>query len=78
MGDVGRGVVMFLIMFISSRTDKPRAMGWGNVIAGIAAMCFALPHFIAPEYTPLVDDISNLCGNVTEPNCSQSLIRNYL
>lgn len=78
MGDFGRGISMFLILFLSSRADKPRIIGWGNIIGGIAAICFALPHFIAPEYTPVVEDMANFCGNVTEPNCNQSPLRNYL
>lgn len=78
MSDAGQVLYMCAVIFFSSRLDKPRVIGWGVVVMGVAAMLFAVPHFTAPEYAYINEEILNYCGNVTEPDCSVSSIRNYL
>nr|XP_039250315.1 solute carrier organic anion transporter family member 4A1-like [Styela clava] len=75
--DIGIVVTMIFISLYRDKVDKPRWIGWGVFLCGLGCFLFALPHFIAPKYQFLNIDITNYCGNVTEPDCNQSSIRNY-
>nr|XP_039250297.1 solute carrier organic anion transporter family member 4A1-like [Styela clava] len=77
VNDAAQVLTSIVISLFNENVNKPRYIGWGQFIAGIGGIMFALPHFIAPEYSLVNTEVFNYCNNVTEPDCSESILRNY-
>ncbi|XP_035638250.1 solute carrier organic anion transporter family member 2B1-like isoform X3 [Oncorhynchus keta] len=64
---VGNTVLIVFVSFFGSRVHRPRFIGGGALVASLAALMMALPHFISGPYEYTVhisqskDDNSGLC-----------------
>ncbi|KAM9540220.1 solute carrier organic anion transporter family member 2B1-like [Salvelinus alpinus] len=65
--EVGNTVLIVFVSFFGSRVHRPRFIGGGALVASLAALMMALPHFISGPYEYTVhisqskDDNSGLC-----------------
>ncbi|KAK2827944.1 hypothetical protein Q5P01_018978 [Channa striata] len=65
--EVGNTVLIIFVSFFGSRVHRPRFIGGGALLAGLASVLMALPHFLTGpyEYTDRIssssDNSSGLC-----------------
>ncbi|KAJ8412451.1 hypothetical protein AAFF_G00127870 [Aldrovandia affinis] len=60
--EVGNTVLIVFVSFFGSRVHRPRFIGGGALVASLAAMLMALPHFLSRPYE-YSDSIINTQGN---------------
>ncbi|KAJ8275540.1 hypothetical protein COCON_G00072920 [Conger conger] len=48
--EVGNTVLIVFVSFFGSRVHRPRFIGGGGIIAGMAAIMMAMPHFLSRPY----------------------------
>ncbi|TKS83423.1 Solute carrier organic anion transporter family member 2B1 [Collichthys lucidus] len=61
--EVGNTVLIIFVSFFGSRVHRPRFIGGGALLACLASLLIALPHFLSGpyEYTASSDNSTNLC-----------------
>ncbi|CAK6979171.1 solute carrier organic anion transporter family member 2B1 [Scomber scombrus] len=78
--EVGNTVLIVFVSFLGSRVHRPRFIGCGALLACLASLLMALPHFLGGqyEYTDRIisssDNSSGLCqseSSSTGQSCSQ-------
>ncbi|KAM8900449.1 solute carrier organic anion transporter family member 2B1 isoform 3-T4 [Spinachia spinachia] len=79
--EVGNTVLIVFVSFLGSRVHRPRFIGGGALLACLASLLMALPHFLggAYDYTDRIsasgENSSGLCqseGSVTASSSNQS------
>uniref|UniRef100_A0A3Q2FS36 Solute carrier organic anion transporter family member n=1 Tax=Cyprinodon variegatus TaxID=28743 RepID=A0A3Q2FS36_CYPVA len=69
--EVGNTVLIIFVSFLGSRVHRPRFIGGGALLACLASLLMALPHFLSDEYI-YTDRISSktscLCGTSSSSN----------
>ncbi|MEQ2218914.1 hypothetical protein XENOCAPTIV_009899 [Xenoophorus captivus] len=58
--EVGNTVLIIFVSFFGSRVHRPRYIGGGALLACLASLLMAMPHFLSGKYT-YTDQISCLC-----------------
>ncbi|XP_034406920.1 solute carrier organic anion transporter family member 2B1 isoform X2 [Cyclopterus lumpus] len=48
--EVGNTVLIVFVSFLGSRVHRPRFIGGGALLAGVASLMMTLPHFLGGEY----------------------------
>lgn len=76
--EVGNLVLILFVSFLGSRVHRPRFIGGGGVIAGLAGLLMALPHFLTGPYNysnsiyRAKDNFTGLCHRASlHQNCTQ-------
>ncbi|XP_064208843.1 solute carrier organic anion transporter family member 2B1 [Anguilla rostrata] len=75
--EVGNTVLIVFVSFLGSRVHRPRFIGAGGIIAGLAGLLLALPHFLSGPYKySNIDNTTELCLIGSSPhkepqNCTQ-------
>ncbi|KAM3869057.1 solute carrier organic anion transporter family member 2B1 [Diretmus argenteus] len=59
--EVGNTILIVFVSFLGSRVHRPRFIGGGALLASIASLLMAMPHFLsdAYEYTDRISSTSN-------------------
>ncbi|XP_068587823.1 solute carrier organic anion transporter family member 2B1 isoform X2 [Cebidichthys violaceus] len=76
--EVGNTVLIVFVSFLGSRVHRPRFIGGGALMAGLASLLMALPHFVggAYEYTDRIsssgENSSGLCQSESPLTTSSS------
>ncbi|XP_056266680.1 solute carrier organic anion transporter family member 2B1 isoform X2 [Pseudoliparis swirei] len=79
--EVGNTVLIVFVSFLGSRVHRPRFIGGGALLAGVASLLMTLPHFLGEEYrytdqsSSSGENSSALCqseGSLTTPSSNQS------
>ncbi|KAL0994352.1 hypothetical protein UPYG_G00121000 [Umbra pygmaea] len=83
--EVGNTLLIVFVSFFGSRVHRPRFIGGGALVASLAAVMMALPHFISGQYeytTELKDDNAGLCQSessfqttLSNHSCTESQLR---
>ncbi|XP_054902487.1 solute carrier organic anion transporter family member 2B1 isoform X2 [Poeciliopsis prolifica] len=60
--EVGNTVLIVFVSFFGSRVHRPRYIGCGALLACLASLLIAVPHFLSGEYT-YTDKITTSSGN---------------
>uniref|UniRef100_A0AAQ5Z796 Kazal-like domain-containing protein n=1 Tax=Amphiprion ocellaris TaxID=80972 RepID=A0AAQ5Z796_AMPOC len=60
--EVGNTVLIVFVSFFGSRVHRPRFIGGGALLAGVASLMMATPHFLSGKYD-YGDDISSSSDN---------------
>ncbi|XP_032432162.1 solute carrier organic anion transporter family member 2B1 isoform X1 [Xiphophorus hellerii] len=60
--EVGNTVLIVFVSFFGSRVHRPRYIGGGALLACLASLLMAVPHFLSGEYT-YTDKITTSSGN---------------
>lgn len=58
--DIGFLVSSLLLTYLLKDTQRPKVLGFGGVLSGLAFMMCSLPHFVAPK--PNAETTSNISG----------------
>ncbi|XP_015254768.1 PREDICTED: solute carrier organic anion transporter family member 2B1-like [Cyprinodon variegatus] len=72
--EVGNTVLIIFVSFLGSRVHRPRFIGGGALLACLASLLMALPHFLSDEYiytdriSTSTDNSSGLCGTSSSSN----------
>uniref|UniRef100_A0A3Q2GH80 Solute carrier organic anion transporter family member n=1 Tax=Cyprinodon variegatus TaxID=28743 RepID=A0A3Q2GH80_CYPVA len=78
--EVGNTVLIIFVSFLGSRVHRPRFIGGGALLACLASLLMALPHFLSDEYIytdrissktscfSSTDNSSGLCGTSSSSN----------
>lgn len=69
--EVGNTVLIVFVSFFGSRVHRPRFIGGGAMLAGVASLLMAMPHFLSGKYN-YSDDISSSSDNSTSLCHSES------
>jgi len=74
--DIASLLVVLTISYVGGKGRKPLWIAWGNILMGVACVCFSLPHFLAPPYTNKVEN-DCVAGAEEERKCQSSNLRSY-
>ncbi|KAF7642964.1 hypothetical protein LDENG_00247340 [Lucifuga dentata] len=82
--EVGNTILIVFVSFLGSRVHRPRFIGGGALLASLASLLMALPHFLSGTYeftdhiTSSSENISGLCQSeksfttlLSNQSCSQ-------
>ncbi|XP_041865089.1 solute carrier organic anion transporter family member 2B1 isoform X2 [Melanotaenia boesemani] len=68
--EVGNTVLIIFVSFFGSRVHRPRFIGGGALLACLASLLMAMPHFMSEPYS--YTDISNTSGDNSSSLCQPS------
>lgn len=67
---------VLFVTYVGGRGHKPLWVAWGILLIGLAGVIFALPYFLAPQYTYIEKSIA--CHkNAINDDCQPSELRGY-
>lgn len=78
--EIGASIAVIFVSFLGHHRHVPVILALGNILIGIGAIIFTLPHFIAPSYTDSLRTLSyrslvdneTVCSLRANADCSTS------
>ena len=64
--EIGATIAVIFVSYVGNRKNIPVIIGFGTLLVGAGTLLFALPHFIAPPYSSLVNEEAN---RTSEDSC---------
>ncbi|XP_039272972.2 solute carrier organic anion transporter family member 4A1-like [Styela clava] len=76
--DIAACITLPIVSYVGGKGYKPRWIGSGSILIGLGALMYVLPHFVAPTYSSLHENVSECeLSNMTMAKCSHSHNQNY-